>query len=52
MAVMRLLLELGADVDIEGDDNMTPLHYAARFDHSLNVTIRLFRPVLRESRYV
>ena len=28
---MRALIELGADVNKPGDDNMTPLHYAARY---------------------
>ena len=28
--MMKLLLDLGADVNKKGDDDMTPLHYAAR----------------------
>ena len=31
LEVMKLLVESGADVDICGDDGLTPLHYAARF---------------------
>ena len=29
--IMRVLVEHGADVDISGNDGLTPLHYAARF---------------------
>jgi len=29
--MMALLIDLGADVDRRGDDDMTPLHYAARY---------------------
>ena len=29
--VITLLVEFGADVNIRGDDGLTPLHYAARF---------------------
>ena len=29
--IMKLLVESGADVNVSGDDGLTPLHYAARF---------------------
>ena len=29
--IMKVLVEYGADVDISGNDGLTPLHYAARF---------------------
>ena len=29
--IMKVLVEHGADVDISGNEGLTPLHYAARF---------------------
>ena len=31
LEVIKLLVESGADVNISGEDGLTPLHYAARF---------------------
>ena len=30
LAIMKRLLDIGADINRPGDDAMTPLHYAAR----------------------
>ena len=46
--VMHVLVQNGADVNIQGDDGLTPLHYAARY-HSCMLSPLALDPIRVQS---